>query len=148
MSKIITAVLVVIVGFGAFFGGSAYANNKAATTRQARIGAAGGFGAGRGVAGGTGGIEGMNAGGFSNGDIIAKDATSITIKMRDGSSKIVFYSGTTEVGKFVSGNTDDLAVGKTVTITGKANTDGSITAKSIQVRPSMPSPSATPAIAR
>ena len=80
---------------------------------------------------------------FLAGEVIAKDATSITVKMRDGSSKIVFYSETTEFSKFVSGVSTDLGVGKMVMIGGKTNSDGSITAQTIQIRPS-PSPSVSP----
>lgn len=134
MNKGIIIGLVVVVGVVAFFGGSAYGKSKTASAQQARIAQFGGRG-------GMGGMRGANGGGFTAGDIIAKDATSITIKMRDGSTKIVFYSDTTEVGKMVSGTAADLAVGKTVTVMGKANADGSITAQSLQLRPALPSPS-------
>ena len=147
-TKIIAVIIIglVIVGGGSFYAGMKYGQSKNSNVssggagnfanltpeeRQARIQQFGGAGGGR--------IRGSQAGGgFASGDIIAKDDKSITVKMRDGSSKIVFYSGTTEVGKSVSGAVSDLEVGKTISVSGTANQDGSITAQSIQLRPITP----------
>jgi len=69
------------------------------------------------------------------GEIIAKDEQSLTIKMPDGGSKIIFFSDSTEISKFVNGASNDLEVGKTISVNGTTNQDGSLTAKSIQLRP-------------
>jgi len=139
---ILILILTVMVGGGAFYGGMKYAQSKSSSRfanlspeqRQQGFQQLG--------ASVTGGTRGGNSGssGFTLGEIISKDDKSITIKLRDGGSKIIFYSDATEVDKFVSGTSSDLEVGKTVNVSGKTNQDGSVTAQSIQLRPATPAP--------
>jgi cytochrome c biogenesis protein ResB len=139
MKKIISIILVIIVGGllagGAFYGGMIYGKNKTtqgiSQERQQRFQQMGAS-----ASGAMGGRSGNQAGNnFATGQIISKDDKSITIKLQDGGSKIIFFSDTTGVSKFTTGSSSDLEVGKTVMITGKTNQDGSITAQSIQLRP-------------
>lgn len=131
------AVIVILVGGGSFYGGMKYAQSKI-PQRSAQ----GNFGnLQRSGTANMGGLRGSGSGGFTAGEIIAKDSGSITVKLNDGGSKIVFYSNTTEVDKFAKGTAGDLQIGESVTISGQANQDGSITAQSVQIRPNMPSPS-------
>ncbi len=118
------AVLLIVAGV-AFYGGVLY---KTSQTPATRTGAQGSRTGGRFTAGNN----------FVTGSVVAEDNQSITIKSADGSSRIIFYSGSTQVGEFVSGATTDLKVGQTVMATGTTNTDGSITAQSIQIRPTAP----------
>ena len=142
--NILLVLLVLVVGGGAFYGGMRYSRSSAdvapAFGKQGQIpnGTSVGFQPRGNFGTGTFGT------GAVNGEIIAKDATSFTVKSRDGGSRIVFYSTSVEVGKFVSGTANDLVIGKTVVVTGKTNTDGSITATSVQLRPPMPSVSPSP----
>ncbi len=126
---IIIVALLIIVGGGAFYGGMKYG--------QSLTPARGQFG-GRGGAGGN--FPGRNFGaGMSavTGQVVSKDDKSITVQGRDGSDKIVLYTATTTVGKTVSGSSSDLDQGQQVTAVGTTNSDGSVTAQSIQIRPAM-----------
>ena len=93
------------------------------------------MGAGRGSMMNNNQRNGAMRGGFVTGEIIAKDTQSITVKLRDGSSKIIFFTTDTPVLKSVTGATNDLSLGQQIMVTGKTNTDGSITTDSIQIRP-------------
>src|SRR3989344_1936606 len=50
---------------------------------------------------------GMNGGGFTAGEIISKDESSITIKMQDGSTKIVLVGSSIEITKSAAGSVED-----------------------------------------
>jgi hypothetical protein len=87
----------------------------------------------------TGGVRrGGAAGGLVAGEIISKDDTSVIVKSRDGSSKIVLFSSATQIMKSAQGSIVDIEAGKQVTVVGTANADGSITAQSIQLGTIMP----------
>ncbi len=130
-----------LVGIGSFYGGMRYAQAKA-PARGARMGqATGGNGQFQGAAGRNGAAR-SGMGGFVNGDILANDGKTLTVKLRDGGSKIVFLGDTTEILKSVAGAASDLEVGKAVMVIGKTNDDGSMTAQNIQLRPAMMAPPA------
>ena len=133
-------ILLVIVGGGAFYGGTVYEKgslSKLGLLRSASAQGANGAQRGQGGAGFTrGGAGGANnSGNFVAGQITAKNDTSITVQGKDGSSKIVFFSGSTSIGKAAQGTSSDLANGEQVVVTGQASPDGTVTAQNIQIRP-------------
>jgi hypothetical protein len=146
---LVTVILVVLVGGIAFYGGLSYQKNKdslsglSAQDLPAKLQslglAGGGSGGASAFAGRNGGRKGV--GGVVMGQIISKDDQSITVKLRDGSTKVVYISTSTMVGATVSASSSDLAVGKTVVANGTANSDGSVAATTVQIRPaSVPTP--------
>jgi len=147
--------LVVVVGVS-FYGGMKYgAGNTSAQNLSA--GARGtGFQRIEGAGGAAGRTGALQNGGFVSGEITSKDEKSITVTLRDprqmngatspsqggglaspsqGGSRIVFFSSSTQVMKSTSGSLDDLKAGEQITVTGNMNTDGSVTAQSVQIRP-------------
>lgn len=132
-------VALIITGVSAFYGGTVYENNSLTMQGLLRSGNRTSFGANGNNPSGSqrqgGGIgPGGNNGGFVNGEITAKDDKSITIKGRDGSSKIIYFSDSTEIGKTVDGSASDLNTGEQVLVNGKSNPDGSVSAQNIQIR--------------
>ncbi len=126
----IYAVILVLAIGGSFYGGMRYGQTQTSSQVSTQRGQFAGSGAG-----GQGGAMRRNGTNFVSGQILSKDDKSITVTAQGGGSKIVFFPTTVEVGKFVSGALTDLAVGQNVSANGKANSDGSITATSIQIRP-------------
>lgn len=129
--NIISTAVVLVVALVAFCGGTIYGKshqNKFPTRNQP------GF---MGMRNGDRAF-GMGMGGFISGQIISKDDKSITLKLLNGGSKIVFFSGSTKISKSVDGTTSDLETGKEISISGTPNSDGSISASAIQIRPNTP----------
>ncbi len=132
-SMIIVVVAVIVAG-AAFFGGMKY--------QQSQAGSSANFanGGGQSPQGGTGGRFGRNgANGLRPvvGQILSMDANSITVKLQDGSSKIVILSDSTRIEKTSPALKTDLTNGATVSAFGTANSDGSITAQNVQLNPEM-----------
>lgn len=136
---IIAIVAIIVVGTGAFYGGMQYEKSKLSSLGLLRSSANQGQGGNR-QNGGQGQGQnrqgrGPNGGNFASGQIISKDDKSITVKMQDGSSKIVYFSDSTTVGKTTQGAVSDLNTGEQVMANGTSNPDGSIAAQNIQIRP-------------
>lgn len=127
---IIFVIIAVIVGGGAFYGGRQYGKGRAASSAsQARQQRSDGQG-------GQFNRADRARVNFINGNIITHDDKSITVKLTNGGSKIIFLSNSTQISKFTAGGPSDLIVGQTVSVNGTTNSDGSLSAQMIQLRPS------------
>lgn len=142
--KIILGIVGIIVLVGVFYGGISYGKNSTATALNTN-------GAGENRTGQFGGAMNnrgsrTSGSGFVSGKIISKDANSITLEILSGDptlngatnpsgSKIIFVDTSTTVSKMATGSLNDLTTGTQVSVTGTTNPDGSVTAKSVQIRP-------------
>lgn len=129
---VVTILIVVLVGAGAFFAGMKYQEGKVGgmnNTRQLQ-------GMGNGSRGaGQNGQGRLGAGRPVNGEILEADDKSITVKLADGSSKIILLGDKTVVNKTSEASKTDLKTGIKVAAFGTENSDGSITANNIQINP-------------
>lgn len=124
-NNILIIVLAAIVSLGAgFFGGMTYQKSLPQTFNRQ-----GNFAASRNGQNGTARIGNGNR--PISGQITAMDDKSITLKMPDGSSRIVIYSASTKISKTTDGSAGDLKTGTEVTVMGTAGTDGTETAQNI-----------------
>ena len=143
-AKVLIPIILISLGAG-FFGGYQYRNYRLNQTRG-NFGAVGANGQRFIGTRGTGQSGMMRAGVF--GSILSMDANSITIKLADGSSKIVLFSTSTTYSNTVNASKTDLNVGESVAVVGATNSDGSVTATNIQINPEFGrgnGPSPTPA---
>ena len=137
---IIMIVVALVFAGGGFYGGMQYSQSRKTTNsgfdRQMGQGGPSGLGP-NGTSTGQGKQMGNNG---TSGEIIGKDDKSLTLKLRDGGSKIVFYSDSTTVSKMATGSVADLQTGNTIMVSGETNSDGSVSAKTIDLRPASNDP--------
>jgi len=110
-NTIVVILLIIIIGAGGFFAGMKYQQSKS------QAGRLGNFQNGR-----NGQVQSRREQGFRpvNGEIIAVDDKSVTVKLQDGSSKIIILTDTTAVNKSAEGSREDLK-------------NGSVTAQNVQL---------------
>jgi hypothetical protein len=134
-STMITIIIAVVVGAVAFYGGMQFQASKTRSTGA--LGQFQGQGNGQGFYrnGGQGRTTNRNGMRPVAGEILNSDANSVTVKMQDGSTKIVLLSSTTSIIKADKATKDDLKTGTQVAVFGTSNSDGSVTAQSIQLNP-------------
>ena len=140
IKKLLSIIIaIILVGSGAFYSGMKYEQSKSPLSKsfpqnfqnlspeqrqQLQANAGGNFQ--------------RQGSGFLTGEVISKDAQSLTIKTQDGGSKIVFFSDSTQISKTTEGSISDIEIGKQIMVSGNQNSDGSYTAKTIQLSPLRP----------
>jgi uncharacterized protein (UPF0333 family) len=151
-SLLITIVVAVVVGAAGFFIGMQYQKSQ---TRTAFANFQGENGMMRGQNGQRNGQGFRGRNGMGNGaigEVVNIDANSVTVKLPDGSSKIVNLSNSTTYSTTANGSKSDIKAGQRIAAFGTTNSDGSITAQNIQINPQFagrgpggtsPSPSVT-----
>ncbi len=150
-SKVTVVIVALVVGVaGGFYGGMKYQQGKTPAATAARTGATGAAGAaGRRFGFGGAGASGANSS-LVSGQIISQNSNSITVQSSDGSTKMVILPGSASILKTDQGSASDLTVGTNVMVVGTSNSDGSVTAQNVQIRPagfgtSTPASTRTPA---
>lgn len=130
------AVLVVVAAI-AFYGGMKFDQYQGQGQKSMQFGQPGA----RNQAGVAGARTQNNriGSGAAIGEVIKKDADSMTVRLpNNGGTKLVILPDLASVVRSVEASSTSIIVGKFVVVSGKANTDGSITAQSVQLRDSMP----------
>lgn len=136
---IVVVVVVLVVAAGSFYGGMTYGKSQASAATPAGFPGFDGQGAPRDFQGFRG--QGQNGAadgvqpGSTFGQIESIDGNTLSITDRNGNPVTVQVTDTTLIEKNASVSVSDLATGDTVIISGSDNTDGSITARSVQVAP-------------
>lgn len=128
---IIAVILVIVAAGGGFFAGLMYQKNQTPSLGMMGQNSArqGGAFAGR---------SNQNAA-FRpvRGQVLSTSANSLTVKMSDGSTKIVVLSSSTVFAQSAKAALADVKTGDTVNVVGTANSDGSVTAQDVQINPPM-----------
>ena len=137
-------VLVLLVSFTSFFAGTKYQQKKTISNFSQQVSNREGQNIGRGNGQGMGRENNVDTTktrgqmpGFRQtiGEIISADDKSITVKLTDGSSKIILISDSTTVNQSSPAAKSDLKVGIKVAVMGDSNTDGSVTSRNIEINP-------------
>jgi len=125
------AILIVIFAVGGFFAGIKY--------QQGKSGSYSSSGTDQGGRGQFAQRRGGQSGAFrpTTGEIVGADATTMTVKLQDGSTKLVLLSDKTQINKAEKATKDDLKNGVQVAVFGTTNADGSITAQTVQLNPQL-----------
>ncbi len=134
-NPILIGVIVLVVGALAFLGGMKYQQAQKPSFGGGQFAQGQRFGAITGLNGENRQQQRARTGGMVMGEIIGQDDKSITVKLPDGSSKIVLLSETTTISKASEGTKSDLKNGENVRIFGTINSDGTVTAQNIQLNP-------------
>lgn len=140
MKPAIVLLIVVVVGVLSGLGGWQIAQMQRPAGRgNFAQGAARGGAVGQTMGGARGGANGAMTPGMRGaavmGEVSAKDDKSLTIKLADGSSRMVILSGSTTYRRTSDSNLSDIVVGTKVSTFGATNSDGSITAQNVQIDP-------------
>jgi hypothetical protein len=69
------------------------------------------------------------------GQVVSADNNNLTVKMSDGSTKLVVLSESTAFMQSTKASLSDIKTGDTVNVLGTQNSDGSITAQDVQINP-------------
>ena len=79
----------------------------------------------------------MGRGGATTGEVTAKDDKSMTVKMSDGSSKIIILSEKTVYRISEESSVSNVSEGTKVAVFGEIGNDGSVTATTIEINPAL-----------
>lgn len=130
MKPVIVFVLVIGVGALSFFAGMQYQKAQLPSGFTGRTFSRTGTGQMQ-----TGTIRRTGSGQPIMGEVMEIDDLSFTVKLSDGSSRIVLMSNKTIFNKTASVEKSEIKKGEKVGVFGVTNTDGSVTAQSVQLNP-------------
>lgn len=139
------AVTAIVTGGVGFWGGTTYSKSQSMPNLQNRGGGRtmmqepnyNTMPSGNRVAPGASDSQGPMGQRSTAGEVTAKDDKSITVKMNDGSSRMIILSDKTTYRTSEEASLDAIAVGTKVAVFGESGNDGSMTAASIEINPQM-----------
>lgn len=129
---IVLIILILVAGGGGWYGGMQYQKSKGPTLPN---GASASQFRQR-----FGNINGNFRNQFANGGAVRGEVTAIqggtlTVKLTDGSSKLVILGSSAAINKTATAAVSDITVGTTIQAIGTANSDGSVTATTVDLNP-------------
>ena len=122
---VVAIVLIVLAGVGGFVGGIQYQKTNAGAGSQGT----------NGTFRQRFGMMGQNGQNFrpERGQVISFSNGTMTLKLSDGSTKLIVLPSNTNYLKTDTASQSDIKTGDTVTVLGTQNSDGSVTAQDVQV---------------